>query len=81
MQHTDLLILSRAVQQWYLYYDIDPDDQASTLLNRAAVELFDKGHRSVEGIATALIETYVGPWQGHFSAALPVGTKAGESPF
>ncbi|OWW00452.1 hypothetical protein [Rhizobium sp. R693] len=62
MQDTDLLILSRAVQQWYLYYDIDPDDQASTLLNRAAVALFDQGHRSVEGIATMLIENYIGPW-------------------
>ncbi|OWW04701.1 hypothetical protein ATY81_01610 [Rhizobium sp. R72] len=62
MQDTDLLILSRAVQHWYLYYDIDPDDQASTLLNRAAIELFDQGHRSVEGIATMLIENFVGPW-------------------
>jgi hypothetical protein len=62
MQDTDLLILSRAVRQWYEYYDVVPDEQASTLLNHAAVELFDQGHRSVEGIATVLIENYVGPW-------------------
>ncbi|EPE94839.1 hypothetical protein [Rhizobium grahamii] len=62
MQDTDLLILSRAVQQWYRYYDVDPDEQASTFLNHAAIELFDQGHRSVEGIATMLIENYIGEW-------------------
>lgn len=62
MQDTDYLILSRAVRQWYRYYDVDPDEEASRLLNHAAIELFDQGHRSVEGIATVLIENYVGPW-------------------
>jgi hypothetical protein len=62
MQDTDFLILSRAVRQWYRYYDVDPDKEASRLLNHAAVRLFDQGHRSVEGIASVLIETYVGPW-------------------
>ncbi len=62
MHDTDLLILSRAVREWYQYYDVDPDEQASKVLNDVAVELFDQGHRSVEGIATVLIENYVGPW-------------------
>jgi hypothetical protein len=53
-------ILSRAVQRWYHYYELEHDDHASDVLCNAAIALFNDGYRSEGDIATMLIGTYVG---------------------
>ncbi|AHG49099.1 hypothetical protein RLEG12_09160 (plasmid) [Rhizobium leguminosarum bv. trifolii CB782] len=56
----DYRIMSKAVREWYRYYEVEWDDQASSFLCDAAIELYDHGCRSVEEMATILIGTYVG---------------------
>ncbi|MGR8925311.1 hypothetical protein ACU8MB_16365 [Rhizobium leguminosarum] len=56
----DQLLMSKAVREWYRYYEVEWDDQASSLLCDAAIELYNEGCRSVEEMATVLIGTYVG---------------------
>ncbi|MBX5174456.1 MULTISPECIES: hypothetical protein [unclassified Rhizobium] len=56
----DYRIMSKAVREWYRYYEVEWDDQASSFLCDAAIELYDRGCRSVEEMATILIGTYVG---------------------
>lgn len=53
-------MLSRAVQRWYRYYEVEQDDRASHVLRHAAITLFNDGYRSEDDIATMLIGTYVG---------------------
>lgn len=60
VEHPDHLIISKAVSQWYRYYNAAWDDHASSFLCDAAIALYDKGCRSVDEMATLLIETYVG---------------------
>jgi hypothetical protein len=55
-------MLSEAVQAWYRYYEIAPDDQAPHTLGAAAIQFFKDGHRSLDEITTMLIGTYVGKW-------------------
>ncbi|MBB3320428.1 hypothetical protein FHT77_006348 [Rhizobium sp. BK181] len=57
---TDHRIMSQAVREWYQYYNVEWDDQASSFLCDAAIDLYDHGCRSVEDMAATLIETYVG---------------------
>ncbi|TAX38963.1 hypothetical protein [Rhizobium leguminosarum] len=56
----DHLLMSKAVREWYRYYEVGWDDQASSFLCDAAIGLYDEGCRSVEEMATVLIGTYVG---------------------
>ncbi|MGM5056121.1 hypothetical protein ACD589_15740 [Rhizobium sp. 814_E9_N1_1] len=56
----DHLLMSKAVREWYRYYEVEWDDQASSFLCDAAIELYNEGCRSVEEMATVLIGTYVG---------------------
>jgi hypothetical protein len=56
----DRLIMSKAVKAWYLYYNVAWDDQASSFLCDAAIELYNEGCRSADEMATILIGTYVG---------------------
>ncbi|MGZ2461781.1 hypothetical protein [Rhizobium anhuiense] len=53
-------MLSRAVERWYRYYELEHDDGASDVLCNAAIALFNEGYRSEGDIATMLIGTYVG---------------------
>lgn len=56
----DHLLMSKAVREWYRYYEVEWDDQASSFLCDAAIELYNGGCRSLEEMATVLIGTYVG---------------------
>ncbi|NEK17761.1 hypothetical protein [Rhizobium leguminosarum] len=56
----DHLLMSKAVREWYRYYEVEWDDQASSSLCDAAIELYNECCRSVEEMATVLIGTYVG---------------------
>ncbi|MBY3043718.1 hypothetical protein [Rhizobium leguminosarum] len=56
----DHLLMSKAVREWYRHYEVEWDDQASSFLCDAAIELYNEGCRSVEEMATVLIGTYVG---------------------
>ena len=64
MPHDDLefRLLSDAVQQWYRYYEVTPDEQCSSTLCNAAIDLFNRGYRTADDVATMLIGTYVGRW-------------------
>lgn len=48
----DYRIMSKAVREWYRYYEVEWDDQASSFLCDAAIELYDHGGQSVEEMAT-----------------------------
>jgi len=56
----DHLIMTGAVREWYRHYNAMWDDEASSVLCDAAIELYNEGCRSVEEMATVLIGTYVG---------------------
>jgi hypothetical protein len=56
----DIALLSEAVQRWYRFYEVSPDEAVSDVLCSAALGLYREGHRSLEDIATVLIGTYVG---------------------
>ena len=53
-------MLSEAVQAWYRYYEVKPDEQASAVLCSAAIDLFHQGYHSADDIAIVLIGTYIG---------------------
>ncbi|MBB3659999.1 hypothetical protein FHX15_005268 [Rhizobium sp. BK650] len=53
-------MMSTAVKEWYVYYNVGWDDQASSFLCDAAIELYNEGCRSAEDMAAILIRTYVG---------------------
>lgn len=61
-------LISEAVQSWYSFYEVDPDDRASDVLRKAALELFAEGHCTSEDIATHLIGSYVGKWATRVNA-------------
>ncbi len=56
----DFRMMSRAVQRWYRFYEVNPTNKASTVLCSAAIELFNGGCRSSDDMATTLIASYVG---------------------
>jgi len=58
--HADFRMLSEAVQAWYRHYDVDPDEPVSAVLCSAALSLYQRGHRSVEAIASGLIGAFIG---------------------
>lgn len=66
MDHVDMhsdqefRMLSEAVQAWYRYYELRPDEQASHVLCSAALEFFDEGYCTLDDVSTMLIGTYVG---------------------
>jgi len=64
----DFRMLSQAVQAWYRFYEVVPDDQASHTLGAAAIQFFNDGHRSVDELTTLLIGTYVGRWATRVNA-------------
>ncbi len=62
MTDHDFRMLSLAVQRWYRFYKVAPDDLASDTLCSAAIDFFKGGYRTADDIANMLIETYVGLW-------------------
>jgi hypothetical protein len=65
---TDFRMLSEAVNAWFTFYSVEPDEQASNTLTSAARKLFDGGCRTVEDLSTMLIGTYVGVWATRINA-------------
>lgn len=61
-------MLSEAVQAWYRYYEVEPDELASQTLSAAAIEFFKEGYRSLDHVTTMLIGTYVGKWSTRVNA-------------
>lgn len=65
---SDCRMLAEAVLQWYSFYDVPPDDQASSTLVGAALEFFHDGYHTTEDIAVMLIGTYIGIWSTKINA-------------
>ncbi|MBB3318223.1 MULTISPECIES: hypothetical protein [unclassified Rhizobium] len=60
-------LISKAVKQWYSFYEIQPDEASSETLCKAAIGLLEQGFDS-EDIATLLIGKYVGKWATRINA-------------
>jgi len=56
----DFRTMSEAVQAWHRHYGIIPNEQSTSVLCLAAIELYNEGYRSLDEIAAMLISTYVG---------------------
>ncbi|WP_246705533.1 hypothetical protein [Rhizobium sp. P40RR-XXII] len=65
---SDCQMLAEAVLQWYHFYEVPPDDEASRALVGAALEFFHDGYHTTEDIAVMLIGTYIGIWPTKFNA-------------
>lgn len=61
-------MMSEAVQAWYRFYEVSPDDRATEMLSSAAIDLYNEGYRSADEIATMLIGSYVGIWSTRVNA-------------
>ncbi|EPE96625.1 hypothetical protein [Rhizobium grahamii] len=55
-------LISKAVKEWYSFYEIQPDQASSDALCKAALELLEQGFDGSEDIATLLIGKFVGKW-------------------
>jgi len=56
----DLAVLSLSVQSWYRHYRAKPDDSTSEVICSAAVDLFNRGHRTQEELTRILIARFPG---------------------
>ena len=56
----DFRTMSEAVQAWHRHYGIIPNEQSTSVLCLAAIELYNEGYRSLDEIAAMLVSTYVG---------------------
>lgn len=61
-------MLAEAVLQWYSFYEVPPDDKASSTLVSAALDFFHDGHHTADDLAVMLIGTYVGIWSTKINA-------------
>lgn len=61
-------MLAEVVLQWYSFYDVPPDDEASSALVAAALDFFHDGYHTAEDLAVMLIGTYVGIWSTKINA-------------
>lgn len=59
-EQRDIRTISEAVQTWYRYYEVSPDEKVSETLCAAAIGFFNDGYRSSVDISTLLIGAYVG---------------------
>lgn len=64
----DIRTISDAVQTWYRYYEVSPDEKVSKTLCTAAIRFFNDGYQSSDDISTLLIGTYVGRWATRVNA-------------
>ncbi len=53
-------LISKAVRNWFDYYDMTPDDPSAEILCAAAIDLYNGGLVTVDAITSSLIGTYVG---------------------
>lgn len=67
-RESDFRAMSEAVQNWYRFYEVQPNDQSSHVLCTAAINLYNEGYRTVDDIAAALIVTYAGIWSTKVNA-------------
>ncbi len=51
----DFKMMSEAVQAWYRFYELDPNDRISHVLCQAAIDFYNEGHRSSDDFAAALV--------------------------
>jgi hypothetical protein len=56
----DFRAMSEAVENWYRFYEVPPNEHSSEALCNAAISLCNEGYRTIDDIATALIGTYIG---------------------
>ncbi len=56
----DLDVLSLSVQSWYRHCKARPDDRTSQIICSAAVDLFNRGHRTQEELTSMLIARFPG---------------------
>jgi len=64
----DWRMLAEAVVEWYSFYEVPPDDEASSALVGAALDFFRDGYQTTEDIAVMLIGTYIGIWSTKVNA-------------
>jgi hypothetical protein len=67
-EHPGFRMMSEAVQAWYRFYEVRPDDRCSNVLCQAAIDLYQGGLRTVDDIATTLIGSYVGVYATRVNA-------------
>lgn len=72
IRDADFKILSRAVQAWYRHYGASVNDTRTQVLCSAAIDLYNDGHRTIEEIASRLIDTYNGPDTTRINAATSI---------
>ncbi|MBB4276194.1 hypothetical protein [Rhizobium mongolense] len=60
VREPDFAVLSRAVGEWYHYYQVAPDDETTDFLCASALAFFHDGYRTSDDIATLLIGTHIG---------------------
>ncbi|MBW9116534.1 hypothetical protein JNB88_23150 [Rhizobium cauense] len=68
----DLAVLSLSVQSWYRHYKAKPDDRTSEVICSAAVDLFNRGHRTQEELTGMLIARFPGVPVAHVNAPTSV---------
>ncbi len=61
-------LITAAVKEWYDFYDVKPDDQASEALCNAALGFIRSGHETSDDVATLLIGLFVGKWSTRVNA-------------
>ena len=55
---TELAVLSLSVQSWYRHYKAKPNDRTSEMICSAALDLFNRGHRTQEELTRILITRF-----------------------
>jgi hypothetical protein len=72
IREAEFKMLSRAVQAWYRHYGASVNDTRTQVLCSAAIDLYNDGHRTIEEIASRLIDTYNGPDTTRINAATSI---------
>lgn len=58
VQETEWAVLSMSVQSWFRHYRAKPDDKTSEIICSAAIDLFNRGHRTQEELTSILIARF-----------------------
>ncbi|AGS21427.1 hypothetical protein [Rhizobium etli] len=58
VQETEWAVLSLSVQSWFRHYKAKPDDKTSEIICSAAIDLFNRGHRTQEELTSILIARF-----------------------
>ncbi|MEH7910153.1 hypothetical protein V7798_22945 [Rhizobium laguerreae] len=65
----DANVLTEAIRTWYRHNRVTPTERATQLLCSAAADLYSRGHRTPEELATLLITRFDGPYSLQVNAA------------